>query len=158
MHRKLLLGAALSALCLFAADPFAGTWKLNKEKSSNLPPDMATTREYVRIIQARGADNHDVIMKRTDADGKVTQYEFVSHSDGKEYPAVRRTGKADPDVKYARQLVDERHAKTVYKRDGKQLQVADDVVSADGRVWTETRTGSNRAGEPIHQVFVWDKQ
>ena len=44
------------------------------------------------------------------------------------------------------------------EKSGKLVQTARGVVSKDGKTMTNTFTGSDAAGRPVHNVVVFDKQ
>jgi len=51
-----------------------------------------------------------------------------------------------------------RPTQVTLKKSGKLVQTARGVVSKDGKTMTNTFTGSDAAGRPVHNVVVFDKQ
>ena len=47
------------------------------------------------------------------------------------------------------------HTTTV---NGKIVNTGTETVSADGKIYTEERKGTNGQGKPFHNVGVWERQ
>ena len=138
-----------------ATDPFVGTWKLNKEKSTS---DGASLKEFVQTMESRGPNELVVGVKRTEENGKITTFQNVLHFDGKEYPAIDAMGKIVPEYTIVSTRIDDRHYRNVAYKNGKQFQMTESAISADGRTRTNTITGLSPNGGPINEVDVYDKQ
>ena len=74
--------------------------------------------------------------------------------DGKDYPI---TGSAEFDALAAKQ-VDESTIDTTLKRAGKAVATTSRALSKDKKTMTVTTKGTNRAGQAMHNVLVFDRQ
>ena len=135
-----------------AADPQAGTWKLNVAKSK-FSPGPAPKSGTVTISAMSGGSK--VVVDQPQADGSTRHYEYSAMYDGKD-TAVTGTN-PDADM-VARTKVNARSVKTVSKKGGKVTTTATSVVSMDGKTRTVTTTGMNAAGQKVNNVAVYEKQ
>ena len=161
MHRQwhevsacclLLVVACALALAAQVTSPFAGTWKLNRSKST-YDPGPPPTREVTVLVEAR-ANGEAVIQEQVDPQGRTTGVEFTATFDGKTYPI-----EGDPSrdsVSNAR--IDEHSFEATFRKGGKVVTVNRTTVSRDGKVRTVTVTGTDSKGRPIHNVVVFDRQ
>ncbi len=138
---------ALGVLCFAADDEFAGTWKVNAEKSKT---SSGTPAAGSMTIDAVG-DGYRIALS-----GGAT---LTLHLDAKDYPRepMGIAKAVGADVVSARRL--NRHTiETAFKRDGKTVATVKREVSAAGRMLTATTEGVSVAGEKLHNVVVYDKQ
>jgi hypothetical protein len=139
-----------------AADPFVGTWKLNKEKTTS---DRAALKEFLQTMESGGPNELIVRVKSTDAGGKITTFQNILHFDGKGYAAISSaTGKVLPKYTTVSTRIDDRHYRNVSYKNSKQFQMTESAISADGRTRTNTIKGLGLNGAPINEVDVYDKQ
>lgn len=146
-----LFGMMLVAATLWAADPSAGTWKLDVAKSKYSPgpaPKSAT------ITYEETADGIKRTGETINADGKKTSFEYIAKLDGKEYPV---TGSDIFDT-ISIKRVNEHTLTSTLKKGGKVVSTSRRVVSNDGKTLTLTINGTNASGEKTHTVAVYDKQ
>jgi len=132
-------------------DPLYGTWKLNLTKSTYDPgpPPMSVTR----VIEAWENDGIKETAIVVQADGTPITGSLSMHFDGKDYKS------ANPNFDTTAFKRDNANSFTsTMKRDGKVVGTAKYVVSDDGKIATETLTGTNRKGQQVHNVTVFDKQ
>jgi len=136
---------------LLAADPPAGTWKLNVNKSKFSPgpaPQSAT-------VKYEETDNG---IKRTGetvtADGKNTSFEYTARYDGNDYPV---TGNPSADT-IALKRINDRTVEATLKKNGKVVTRARRVISADGKTMTLTIRGKNEQGQEVKNTQVYDQQ
>jgi hypothetical protein len=149
--------AALATLTLTfslsgqSKDPWIGVWKLNLARSTFSPgPPPRSQSVKVELQEGRVRYMYD----GETADGKERRFEYTVKFDGKDYPvqgnpdtdavAIKRTGA----LSY-RQL---------NKKDGKVRGTAISTFSADGKVWTQTLTGTDAQGRPVHNAQVRERQ
>ena len=138
------------AALLIAAEPFAGTWKLNLEKSkykTGSPP-----KEQTATIAEAGSDL-EVTISGTAADGTATMSHYTVPAKGGEgkiidspYEAVsgKRIGPNEREVRYS--------------KGGKVVLTTHNTVSADGKTVTVNVKGTSAQGQPVDAVVVYDKQ
>ena len=142
---------AAASLLAVAQDKGMGTWKLNAEKSSfspGPPPKALTTYfepdgEWVKWRS-----------ERTLADGKSQAASFRAKYDGKEYPLA---GSPNADVVVLKRI-DAATTERVNKKGGKVVTSERRTVSADGRSYVTTVTGTTPDGKPVSHRMVFDKQ
>jgi hypothetical protein len=138
-----------AAVCL-AADPQAGTWKLNESKSKIAPGTLKNTQVVYSSMFGQVKVKSDGI----DANGKPIHFEWSGKLDGKDYPV---TGDPNSDTRsYTK--VNDRTLTTVNKKNGKVRVTAQIVISADGKSRTITVTGTTPKGKKFKNVAVYDKQ
>jgi hypothetical protein len=152
MRKAMLLVAVFGLANLaWAADPFAGTWKLNLAKSK-LPPGQAPKSQIVRNESMdNGLKN---IVDTVDANGKTTHAVCIFKFDGEDYPV---TGDPNMDM-CAFRRIDANTAEYVCKKVGKEVLSGRVVVSKDGKTTTETAKGKDAKGQEVTLIFVNDKQ
>jgi hypothetical protein len=150
MAATIVFTLALATLVL-AADPFAGTWKLNLAKSK-LPAGQAPKSQ---IVKNESMDNGlKNIVDTVDANGKTTHSVCIFKFDGKDYPV---TGDPNMDM-CAFRRIDANTADYVCKKVGKEVLSGRVVVSNDGKTTTETAKVKDAKGQEVTLIFVNDKQ
>jgi hypothetical protein len=152
-ERRLSIAAVLilGAVTAFAqaANPLAGTWKLNVEKSKGTTFKAGTTR-----IEAAG-DSVTFTVDTTMADGKVMHWSFTANYDGKDV-AVKGTNPYGDTVALSR--VDARTTRVTAKKAGKVTATLTIAVAADGKTRTTSAKGTDADGKPIDTVSFYEKQ
>jgi hypothetical protein len=146
---KLIIGVAITAIGMFAADSSVGTWKFNPAKSKST---TLTSRTDVREATPDGG----VKVTRTEqsASGGSSESSYTYKYDGKENPATG--GQFDTlAVKRVNANTSTWEAK---KTGGKFHQTGRNVVSKDGKTLTQTFKGTDADGKPVHGTNVYDKQ
>jgi ABC-type transport system substrate-binding protein len=146
-----LFGMLAMGATLWAADPAAGTWKLDVAKSKFSPgpaPKSAT------VTYEETADGIKRSGETINADGTKTSFSYTAKYDGKDYPV---TGSDTFDTISVKKINEHTVAATL-KKSGKVVNTARRVVSKDGKTMTLTLNGTNAKGEKIHNVQVFDKQ
>ena len=74
--------------------------------------------------------------------------------DGKDYPII-----GDPFTDaIAIKRIDANHADTTFKKDGKIVGTAQNVISPDGKTWAEIISARDQRGRDVTIVAVYDKQ
>ena len=151
--RRLPLAAALIfvAASAFAqgANPLAGTWKLNVEKSKGSTFKSGTTK-----VEAAG-DNIAFTVDIIAADGKPLHWAFSGKYDGKD---IALTGASPYGDTVAVTRVDPHTTRLTIKNAGKVTATQTIVVAADGKTRTTTTKGTDTAGKPVDSVAVYEKQ
>jgi hypothetical protein len=147
---------------LYAADPFAGTWKLNLAKSKQLPDDESAQRprETVITIEERGKE-FIWTSRALSGNSKASVRILRVPVQGGPFTAVE--GSSFPAGQTAvLKRVDDHTMETVTMLDGKAFRTEHTVLSADGRTITNEVNGTSsnpqRAGKRIDRVEVFDKQ
>jgi hypothetical protein len=157
MRTKLLcLFVFLLANSVLAADPFGGTWKLNvgKSKPAPAPPGMAVKEETIVIEEI--TERYDVTVKGTQENGSAISARYshplkgglVTYSGlpagNSEMVVVNRTN--DSTLEFIR------------SRDGKVVTTNHVTVSANGKMMLVDEKGVDAQGNPVHALYVFDKQ
>jgi hypothetical protein len=153
IFKTLLVGAilAIGTGAALAADPVAGTWKLNLAKStfSPGPAPKSQTRSY-----AESAQGMTLIVKTTAADGKESTTTLNFKADGKPYPI---TGNPDFDMVSVTR-VDALTVHSTQTKAGTTVGAGVRKVSKDGKTLTFAQKGVHAAGGKYDDVSVYDRQ
>ena len=149
----LLVGVLLlagSATVVWAADPVAGTWELDVLHSTFHPGPIPNSevRTYVET-----ADGVKVSIKAVDANGKTETTEYPISFTGKDY--VRPD--AMPGDTVALTKDNEYHASAILKHAGTVKANVDRTISEDGKSMIIIYTGTNAAGDKVHNISVYRK-
>jgi hypothetical protein len=153
-RRMLLTGAMLLSFTIVlraADDPIAGTWKLNLAKSSVTAASTFKSGTAKIESQQNGLKaTSDMVSVQDDR----IHTEFTAKYDGQDYPVI-----GDPySNTIAIQRVDTNRVYATWKKDGRVVTVAENVISTDGKTWTETIVTRDAQGREIRIVAVYDKQ
>ena len=84
-HAKLAFALFGFAATLVAADPMAGTWKLNPAKSKYSPGPTPTS---ATVTYEETADGIKRSGETVLPDGSKTSFEYTAKDDGKDYPVT----------------------------------------------------------------------
>lgn len=142
----------LSPITLRAAgDPIVGSWKLNLAKSN--PAAAATFRSLAAKIESR-PDGLKVTEDEVTAQGISIHSEFTAKFDGMDYPV---TGDPYADT-VALKRSDPNHVAGIWKKGGALVITAQNVISTDGKTWTETIQTRDPQGRPVMIIAVFDRQ
>jgi hypothetical protein len=142
-----LLG--LTAL-LIAAEPFAGTWKLNSAKTKY--KTGTAPKEQTLTIAEAGSDL-DVTLSGTAADDSAISSHYTVPAKGGEGKIIQSQYEA---VSGKRMGPNQREI--IYSKGGKAVLTAHSRVSTDGKTVTVNVKGTDAQGKPIDAVAVYDKQ
>jgi hypothetical protein len=151
--RSLLVGVALltvSARAVWAADPVAGTWELDVLHST-FHPGPAPKSE-VRTYAETG-DGVKVSIKAVDANGKTGTTEYPITFAGKDF--VRPDAKPEDTIALTKD--NDYHASAILKHAGTVMANVDRTISQDGKSMIITYTGTNAAGDKVHNISVYRK-
>jgi hypothetical protein len=144
------------ALCIltsgacFAADTFAGTWKLNEKKSkiaSGMSKNRTVTYSNAFPFQTK------VTIDGLDAHGKPFHSDWTGRYDGSDYKV---TGDPSSDTRAVKR-VDDRTLQFWSKKNGKLVNSGRTSVAADGKTRTVDVTGIGAKGKKSHAHAVYDK-
>ena len=138
-----------------AADPFAGTWKLNLEKSKFSPGPAPQSRTLKIEAQENG---YKAVVDSVDSQGKPTHTEMTINYDGKDNPLTRTAGGQSGELTIATKKIDATTHESVIKLGGKEVQVMREVVSRDGKTLTRISKGMNAQGQEVNNTVVFDRQ
>jgi hypothetical protein len=149
------LSLFLLAGSLFAADPFAGTWKLDVAKSKFAGPNPAPKEETL-VIEVAG-DQATVTIKGTAADGSPISIKYTVPRTG---GPVQYLEGGPPGVSsvFAKRRADSGIGDSTDTKDGKVIRTTRAVVSTDGKSMRGTIKGTDAQGKKFETVDVWDKQ
>jgi hypothetical protein len=149
---KLVVGMAITAIAMFAADNSVGTWKFNPAKSKTSSADQMKGRTDVR----EAAPDGGIKVTRTEESSKgvSSNATFTYKYDGKDYPASGTRF----DTISTKQVNANTSTWEVKRADGKYHQMGKNVVSKNGKTLTQTFKGTDSDGKPVHGTNVYDKQ
>jgi hypothetical protein len=135
-------------------NPFVGIWKLSlaKSKFTGMPAPTSETRRVVAEV----GGGETVGYKGIAADGGPIAYSFATNLDGKDVP-ISGTGPLGADTIADKRVNANTHI-SIAKKAGKPILTTRAVVSKDGKVTTNTATGTNAQGQPVSITTVWEKQ
>ena len=139
------------AMVLVAADPYAGTWKLDPAKSkykSGAPP-----KEQIVTISESGGDL-DIVVKGVASDGTPLSGHYS-------IPASGGTGKMIESSAYdgvSGRRIGPRERETNYSKNGKVVYTIHSNVSSDGKTLTSHVKGTNAAGQKVEGTNVQVKE
>jgi hypothetical protein len=141
---------ALATLAM-AAEPFAGTWKLNVAKSqyNSGRPDKSST-----VTFAAQENGLKLVADGVDADGKTSHVTWNAKFDGKDYPV---TGTEDVDT-IAITRPDANSYSELFKKAGKEIASTRSVLSKDGKTITRTFKGKDAKGQEVVNIYIMEKQ
>ena len=149
------LSLFLLAGSLFAADPFAGTWKLDLAKSKFTGPIPAPKEETVVIESAGGQAT--VTVRGTAADGSPISIKYTVPKTGGPVQFLEG-GTPGVSAAFAKRKADSGIVDERITKDGKVIQTMHSVVSADGKSIRGTTKGTDSQGKKFEAVDVWEKQ
>jgi hypothetical protein len=137
-------------IAAMAADPFAGTWKLNVAKSKFSSP--APKSEIITIAVRKNGSTWT--FDTVDADGMSSHMEWSGIYDGKDHPV---TGDPNGDTAATRKI-DANTIISVGKKGEKTVDNMQIVVSQDGKTMTLNQKVKNQQRQDINNTCVFDKQ
>jgi len=151
---KLVVGMAITAIGVFAADSSAATWKFNAAKSKTTSANPIKSQTDVRETTPDGG----VSVTRTGQfkDGTPNEGTYSYKYDGKESSA-EGTG-----LPFDKISVKRKDASTtnweVKKTGGKYHQTGQNVISKNGKMLTQSFKGTDTDGKPVKGTNVFDRQ
>jgi hypothetical protein len=152
----LLISAALllSATLLVAAghtDPFAGTWKLNVEKSTYLP---GTCPRQMTIVMEAAGEGVNYRSETVYENGTVARAQYTADYSGKEATVYGNAGLLLP---VSLKKLDDKTVMASYKRGFQVIATSRRTVSEDGRVLIITTTSTDATGKTVTTIGLYDK-
>lgn len=152
---RILILTAVSGIPAWAADPIAGTWNLNVEKSSYEPGPAPLAQK--RIYEPLGEDGMRVKVTTAYPDGTSGVAEYVNYADGHDYPV---TGESAADA-VAMVKVDDYTSQATLKHGDKVVGLVIREISEDGKTMKITYSGYQTwkgFEEKVNNVAVYNKQ
>jgi hypothetical protein len=145
-----MFGLLAFASPMFAADPFAGTWKLNAAQSkytaSALPKDQTI------VIEEQG-DNLQTTITGTFADGSPISLKYTSPAKG----GLGQIQEGPYDAVMVKRI-NPNTREITYSKGGKMMRVSHGSVSPDGKTLRVRVKGTDLQGKPVAGVMVLDRQ
>ena len=136
-------------------DPWLGTWKLDKEKSKGLTPDVLNVAGTITKREAAGPNTYRVTSYRANT-SEPTALTVIW--DGKDHDSEREGDKKGEFTRSV-QRVDNSHIRTTFKKNGKVYQWSESAISPDGKTETDHQWGTGRtSGKPVDVTLVYEKQ
>jgi hypothetical protein len=131
-----------------AADPMAGTWKLNVAKST-IPPGPTAPKELTLVIRTLG-DQIEFAQTGTQTDGSPI---FINNTNPKQGGVIKpQQGSLPAGLIAVQTVLDAYNGFATIFMDGKQIQVKHMVISKDGKTMTIASKGI------VENLFILDKQ
>jgi hypothetical protein len=149
-YAKLTFALLGLAATLVAAEPFAGTWKLNSAKTKY--KTGTAPKEQTATIAEAGSDL-DVTISGTAADGSAIMSHYTVAAQGGDGKIIQSPYEA---VSGKRIGPNEREVR--YSKGGKVVLTTHSKISADGKTLTVNLKGTDVQGKPVVGVVVYDKQ
>ncbi len=149
-YAKLAFALLGLAAALIAAEPFAGTWKLNSAKTKY--KTGTAPKEQTLTIAASGSDL-DVRINGTASDGSAIASHYTVPAQGGGGKIIQSPYEA---VSGKRMGPNERAI--TYSKGGKAVLTAHSKISADGKTITVNVKGTDAQDKPVDGVAVYDKQ
>ena len=144
------------AATLYAADPFAGTWKLNVAKSK-VPANSPFAAKEVTVVAAERGDQDDITVKGTAANGSPIAVHYTAPKTG----GVLKFDQGGPPsglTVTSKRIGDNTIDSVVTAADGKQVGSDHSVLSKDGKSLRMTRKGVDAQGKSFESVEIYEKQ
>jgi hypothetical protein len=138
------------ATTLAAADPSAGTWKLNPAKSKY--KTGAPAKAQTVVIAEKGGDL-DVQVTGTAADSSAIASHYTVPIKGGEGKIIQ-----SPFESVASKRVSDTERVIQYGKGGKTVYTASPKVSADGKTLMVPVKGTDGTGKPVEGTAVFEKQ
>ena len=132
-------------------DPFAGTWKLNPQKSKY--PGATSPKRMVIVMECAG-NGVRYRSETTYADGRSSRSEYTANYDGKEAIVMGSGGLLLP---VSLKRVDVNTVVATYRRGGQTIASSRRVVSKDGRKMTISTNSPDQSGKNVLSIGVYDK-
>ena len=147
----LTIGLAISVAVAVAADNSIGTWRLNMEKSKFTP---SAPVKSLTVTREASDDGIKVTTTGERSDGTPINASYTAKYDGKEYSV---TGAPYNSISITR-VNENTFTSTQKHSDTKYRTTIRSVISKDGKMMTNTVSGTNADGTPIHYTMVFDKE
>jgi hypothetical protein len=142
-------------------DPFLGTWKLDVGKSKFSPVwqammKTAPPKEETSVIREVGADEFEMTITGILTDGKPLAVKATFPRQG---GAVKlQQGPFPEGMAIVSTRIDSNNGYATYLLNGKQVFVAQNVISENGKTMQVTTRGMDAQGKPFEQLLVLAKQ
>jgi hypothetical protein len=159
------VSAGILVPAVFAADMFAGTWRVNVAKTTQAnaksTPALNPPREEVQRIEAV-PNGLRLVQDVVEAAGQKRHDEWTVKFDGKQVP-TKRTVDGKPDSRTDGETVsatriDDHTFQFTFTLNGKVRFQARNVISADGKTRRATQTGTSADGQQQVVTVIFDRQ
>jgi hypothetical protein len=139
---------ALSTIAIAAENPFVGTWKMNPVKSNG-----TNYKSYTIKVESRD-NGFSAVQDIVNTEGKAIHATVTAKYDGKDYPLK---GAPDADM-MSFTKPDPNTTDYIVKKNGKEVQRGQAVISKDGKIWTDKGGGKDAKGQAFSYTIVMEKQ
>jgi orotate phosphoribosyltransferase-like protein len=156
MPKLNLLTPFLLAGSLLAADPFAGTWKLNLAKSKYSGPMKPPKEETIFILEQ--GDQVVETVKGVAANGSPISGTHTVAKTGGEVKYSEGTPPVGTSGVRAKRKAGSHSSDLRFMRDGTVVATVHDVVSNDDKTIRTIIKGTDDHGKPFVSVIVYDRQ
>lgn len=138
---------------LLAADPFAGTWKLDVAKSTY---QKGQEPKEVTVVIVEQGDNAVVTAKGTAADGKPIAIKYSLPMKGG--TQVYTEGAPPAGVSVTGKRVNTTTIDATTTMNGKIISTTHTTLSADGKTMTQVRKGVSATGASVDGTAIYTRQ
>jgi len=148
----MLIAAALSAsIAACAADPFAGTWRLNVRKSKYIPGTCPRSMTIEMEVAGNGVR---YASETTQADGRMTRARYTASYDGTEAIVMATAGLMAP---VSLRRIDDRTVVASYMRGMQVIATSRQSVSKNGRLMTIVTVSPDQSGRSVTNIGVYER-
>jgi hypothetical protein len=150
---SLALLTAVATVALAQVKSRIGTWELNLERST-FSPGPAPRRQTLTFQET--GPHWTALIQGIDASGKPISLDtnnLMINFDGRDHS----TPTLDYDTTAWKVVNDHKYLVT-RKKAGKVVMTSTNILSEDGKTMTITTIGHNAAGQPVHNVRVYDRR
>ena len=151
---RLIMGVAITAIGMFAADSSIGTWKRNIAKSKGTPAIANPIKSFTLVNEAMDGGGVTLTANGERQDGTLIHGGGSYKYDGKQYES---TG-APWDTTSMKQINANTFTFDNKKTGGKYHTTGRTVISKDGKTMTTRVKGINTEGKPTISTTIYDKQ
>ena len=139
---------ALAVIAVAADNPFVGTWKMNPAKSNG-----TNYKSYTIKVESRD-NGFSSVQDIVNTEGKVIHITQTAKFDGKDYPV-----KGSPDADMMSFIKPNPNTTDyIVKKNGKEIQRGQAVISKDGKIWNEKGSGKDAKGQAFTYTIAMEKQ
>jgi len=159
MRKTILFLACLGISgSLWAADPIAGTWKINLEKSK-FPERFPAPKENTEIYREVGPDQIEMTYSSSNRDGTSNLAICTYPAQGGAMVCRQEGAVGEMEgISLFQMFVGPGEWYAIYIQNGKQVGTRHKVVSKDGKTMRQTMKAPEYMGKPLEAILIMEKQ
>ena len=151
-----LLAFLALAGSLQAADPFAGTWKMNVAKSAPVPAQPGRAVKEMTVVVQATSQRYDLTFKGSRENGSVISVTYSVPQKGG--PLTFTEGGPPAGTSGAMKKINDSTMDLTYTRDAKVILTQHVTVIGNGKGLRVSITGVDAQGKPVQGMELWDNQ